>query len=156
MKYEYKFDKALSIFAKDIERIEQYYNGCYVGDFGMIKIDDDNKVTDLETIAAVFYRSTVDNPDHSNYFAIFYHPFKKIVAICDGLPLVDRKFVGLRVNSTNQVLISCHRHHCNFDSTNAFAIDGGFDYIRVIGDSTLTSLVDVTVDNGIVYVDDRQ
>jgi hypothetical protein len=108
---------------KQIEIIEQKYNGKYIFD-SCIK----NKHGDwLNFPVAIFY-NPVKHPEGSNYFGIYRNSYEDIM-ICDGISATE-EFNGLEIDG---IVIYSHFRH-DFREFSGVFIDGGRDYLRCGGE----------------------
>ena len=102
-------------------------------------------VIDIEykgNLCAVFYQP--DPPeDYDNYFALYWHyeyldpdtgPVNPRLMITDGSWIKDMKFTFIEADNGDQIM-SHYRHHFHTSPDKSVSIDGGQDYIRVIGNN---------------------
>lgn len=110
------------IFTKKIiKKLEEHYNGKYIGDF-------ENK---NGNIASLFYREFPNvELGHTNYFLLTDE------SISNGEYI--KNIVFNAVKSKRTYLISCYRHHYN--EKDGVFIDGGRDYLRTNVDNKIYKL----------------
>jgi hypothetical protein len=117
-------DNSCSFFTKEqIKKIEERYKGTYV--FESPLRDKEGRWT--SSPAAIFYTKKKHKISKSNYFAIFRSSDGLI--ICNGQSATTEPVTGL--TDGYNVVYSHHVHDYRELGNNA--IDGGRDYIRVIG-----------------------
>jgi hypothetical protein len=124
---------------KGIKIIEERYNAKYMG-YWCTKHGESWKETPVD----VFY---VENPDrskgHSNYFGMFRKG--ENVFITNAESCFADGMTGV-LSPDGEVGISRYRHH--MQAVGAGAIDGGRDYIKVIGEAVWYPTIRVTVEGG--------
>lgn len=107
-----------------IKKIEENYKGTYVFE-SPLKMADNNWTS---RPAAIFYTKKKHKVSKSNYFAIF--PSSNGMIICNGQSAVDGDIIGL--SDGYEVIYSHHVH--DYRTLGEAAIDGGRDYVRIVGD----------------------
>ncbi|MGZ8924461.1 MAG: hypothetical protein ACXW2E_01125 [Nitrososphaeraceae archaeon] len=114
-----------SILPIQIKKIEERFNGIFVGDFSLPQKDGNWS----EQPIAIFYNP---NPNkelgHTHYFGIFVTPDNKIV-ITNGEPAFKQPILGV-IADNNDIIYSRFRHDYRVSPDNSVWIDGGRDYCR--------------------------
>jgi hypothetical protein len=129
---------------KNINIIEKKYNGKYVIDSCLRGMYN----TWANFPAMIFY-SEIPHPQGSNYFAL-YKSFNEISEetnwmITDGASGVEGEFYGF-LFPDGELLHSRYRH--DYCRHGGIAIDGGRDYVHVIGDDESARGVKFKIVNG--------
>lgn len=110
----------------NIEKVEKHYNCTFVGDF-CIKDKSGQYTTDT---VALFWQEHPPVEGYSHYFALFVRG--QSVFITSGASVLDAS-INVVVTPAGEVVYSRHRHDYRQAKTSNFAIDGGRDYVRIIG-----------------------
>ena len=122
----------------DIEKVEKKYNATYVGDFPTKR-----KTGGWGSAGAVFYDPNPDlDKGHKSLFGLFFDFYNEKAVIYDATYLEGRVFTGVMLND-GEYLWSRDVH--DYREVPGGAIDGGFDYARVIGD---VKVVNLTIKKG--------
>lgn len=120
-----KIDTSSSQFsAEEIKRMEEHFNAKYICETS-IKDRNENWIN---IPVAVFWQDKA-HPQGSNYFGIFFGHMNQLM-ICDAISATLESFTGA-VNG-DEVIYSRYRH--DYRQGNGFAIDGGRDYVKIVGD----------------------
>lgn len=109
--------------SKQIKKLEEHYNGKYVFE-SPLKGADGNWT---RSTAAIFYTKKKHKVSKSNYFAIF--PTSNGMIICNGQSAVEGEIVGL----SDGYDVAYSRHVHDYRTIGQGAIDGGRDYVRIVG-----------------------
>jgi len=97
---------------------DQYPEAVFVGEF---------PVAPHANIAGSLFWQPNPPHDYSNYFLIYYNPFRESVYITSGKPQSETIYTGL-ITPNGDFIYSRHRHDCvNHDGC---MIDGGDAYVR--------------------------
>jgi len=110
---------------QQIKKIEENYKGTYVFE-SPLKMADGNWTS---RPAAIFYTKKKHKVSKSNYFAIFSSSNGMI--ICNGQSAVEGDIIGL--SDGYEVIYSHHVH--DYRTLGEAAIDGGRDYVRIVGNT---------------------
>lgn len=114
---------------REIRLIEKHYNVKYVVEIAA-KLKNGQW---SDTPAAVFYQNN-KHPTGSNYLGIFNDPSNNNWILFDALPTISQPWTGA-INKDGQVIFSRYRHDFRESPAKDFAIDGGRDYVRIVGDN---------------------
>lgn len=129
-----------------IEEVESRMNCTFVGDF-CIK---DRRGQFVEQTVAIFWQETPPQEGYSNYFALFVRDGK--VYITSGETAFDSPIYGI-VARNGEIVYSRHRWDCRSSSDGSVMIDGGRDYMRLVGDTSISAQqVELKVNGPIVEV----
>lgn len=116
----------------DIKTVEKKYNATFVGDFPI------KTPQGWGSAGAVFYQA---NPDtslgHKHLFGLHYNPFTQQAVIYDASYLDGMKFTGAMLDDG---MYAWSRDRHDYRQVPGGALDGGFDYTRVIGNPKLATL----------------
>jgi hypothetical protein len=125
-----------------IKKIEKSHCAIYVSDLCIKTLSGSWSDTPL----AIFYNENPPNPDYSNYFGVYYISLKKSFIITNGLSAVSSPITGI-ASSDGEVVYSRYGHDFRSLSNNEGSIDGGRNYLRVLGspDGTFPSTVELQV-----------
>jgi hypothetical protein len=122
-----------------IKIIEERYNAKYMGYWC-----SNHGGRWQEVPLDVFY---VENPDpskgHSNYFGMFRKGIH--VAITDASSCFSEPITGV-LCPDGEVAVSRYRH--DYRNAGSGAIDGGRDYLKLVGEAVYYPKIKVTVDGG--------
>lgn len=116
----------------DVEQVERKYNATFVGDF-CVKGRNGDYVT---TTAAVFWQETPPDPSYSNYFALIIQLGD--LYITSGASAVEKPIDAV-VAKDGEIVYSRHRHDYRTSGDGSVTVDGGRDYVRLIGDSSINA-----------------
>jgi len=114
-----------------VKPVEEKYNATFVGDFCVRNKRDGSYHT---STAAVFWQETPPVAGYSNYFAIIEQG--GALYITDGSTAVDKP-IGAVVAQNGDIVYSRHRHDYRTSPDGSVTIDGGRDYMRLIGDYSI-------------------
>ncbi|UTS52094.1 hypothetical protein [Synechococcus phage BUCT-ZZ01] len=143
-----KIDTTIRYFNEDtIKKIEEIKDAVFVCES---QIKQANGWSDSPV--AIFYGKDTHPVSKSRYFGIFFRG--ETPYICDGQSAVDEDFVGIVDNDV--VYFSSARHHFN-PTPNGFAIDGGRDYFRILGNETgFPKMVKLYIEDGVVKIREEE
>jgi len=81
--------------------------------------------------SALFYTDAITHQDHSNWFAMTVVDGRLMIS--NGKSCVDpsNRLIGIKTSSG--ILYSTHRHDYKYHEADDVAIDGGRDYVKIIG-----------------------
>lgn len=119
-----KFDK--SEIVADIPAVEKQYNATFVGDF-CIK---DQRGNYIDRTVAIFWQTTPPVEGYSNYFGLFVRDGQGYIT--SGATAFDKPIDAI-VTPTGEVVYSRYRHDFRKAETADFYVDGGRDYMRIVG-----------------------
>lgn len=123
--------KCPSITGLDIAKIEELYtqlNGApvkYVMDTSI----KNTKGNWSDQPVALFYCEKRHEVSDSHYFVIYCDLFDSLSYVANGQSAVDHTYTGLVLN--NEIYYSRYRH--DFRQVGPDTIDGGLDYVRLMG-----------------------
>lgn len=86
----------------------------------------------------VFYRATPHPKFGNRYFGLFYHPFRECTMITNADSIEELEFGMIQVDGTYYY---SQTHH-DYKTVGDQFIDGGRQYIRSSGDTTIFKVVD--------------
>lgn len=121
-----------------IRRIEESYKATYLLD-SALKTRDGWAMTS----GAIFY-TEVAHPEGSNYFAMYIDPETDCLMITNAGWIEGMEFTFMEVGGA--LYHSADRH--DYVVREGYAIDGGRDYLRTMGDP---KLVTYAIENGKFY-----
>lgn len=121
----------------DISKVEKRYNAKYVFES---PLQTSGGWRDEPSL--IFYCEK-PHPEGSNYFAISRSGSEFVIS--DGISAVETPITGIR-DSDGTILYSRCRHDFRTAPLSSVSIDGGRDYLRVVGDHS--QLVQLQVVNG--------
>lgn len=111
----------------DIKKVEAKYNAKYVGDF-CLKTKSGHW---SETPAAIFWQETPPVEGYSNYFGILDQ--SGTIYITSGASAFSEPIEGI-VARNGEVNFSRSRHDFHSSADGSVMVDGGRDYMRILGD----------------------
>lgn len=109
----------------DVKRVEKKYNATYVGDFCL-----KTKNGWSDSPVAIFWQETPPVEGYSNYFGIFVQ--NDTLYITSGASAFAEPIDGI-VADNGEVIFSRYRHDFHESSDHSVMVDGGRDYMRVLG-----------------------
>lgn len=124
----------------NIEAIEATHNATFVGDFCVR-----GKYGWVEAIAALFWQEKPPAEGYSNYFAIVYQ--QGAFYITSGQSAAVEPITAL-VARDGEIVYSRHRHDCRTSNDGSVTVDGGRDYLRLVGDYSIQAKQVKLVING--------
>lgn len=134
----------------DLMAVEEKYNAQFVGDF-CIKDRNGNYTTN---VAAVFWQPTPPAPHTNEYFALFIQQGSLYIA--DGTSAVEKPIDAI-IAANGEIVYSRHRHDYRVSSDGSVTVDGGRDYMRLVGDRSLTApRVQLVVDGPRIEIKDAE
>jgi hypothetical protein len=110
----------------NLPAVEEKYNAQFVGDF-CIK----SKHGWSEQPVAIFWQETPPVEGYSNYFGVFVQD--DTVYITSGASAFAEPIEGI-VARNGEVIFSRYRHDYHSSTDGSVTVDGGRDYLRVLGD----------------------
>lgn len=113
-----------------LEEIKKRKNATYIGDF-CVKTKNGGW---SERSISIFYCEIPPNPEYSKYFGIFLDHLSTRVMITDGSSAFSEPITGI-ASSTGEVVYSRNRHDYRSLANGEGCIDGGRDYLRMLGGS---------------------
>lgn len=113
-----------------IDAVEQHFGATFVGDFCLRAASGEY----ANFPAAVFWVEKPSNPEHTNYFALYFNVNGNLM-ITNGVPAVDQPIVGIRADD-GEVVYSSYRWDYRTSKDGSVWIDGGRDYVRAPTTST--------------------
>ena len=120
-----KIDRESCNFNKEaITKIEEIRNATYICDT-QVKAKNGGWA---DPCVSIFYQET-PHPEGSNYFGLYYDGDNNLM-VCNALSATLEPFTGVEVNGV--IYFSRYRH--DFREVGGVAIDGGRDYVRLVGD----------------------
>lgn len=129
---------------EQIKKVEHYYNASWVGtidckDLFWVETPDKSKG---HSNYFVFYRKDSIGLNGSITIGDFY--------IANGIPFLpkDNIFHAIRVKDSNEILISTHVHDFHSDVSGNVLIDGGQEYLRVVGEPSSWERVSLKLEHG--------
>jgi hypothetical protein len=111
----------------NVAAVEKKYNATYVGDF-CLKTKGGNW---SEVPAAIFWQEIVPVEGYSNYFGIIDQ--NGTLYITSGASAFSEPIEGI-VARNGEVNFSRYRRDFHYSADQSIAVDGGRDYLRVLGD----------------------
>lgn len=127
-----------SLLPFNIEVVENKYNAKFVGDFPI------KTKHGWGSPSAVFYQANPDiDKGHSHLFG-FVMTLSDEAVVFDASYLDGHTFYGVKVG--DEYVWSRYSH--DFRDVPGGALDGGFDYLRVIG--SVKDIVELQIVNGVV------
>ena len=111
----------------DVKKVEEKYNAKYVGDF-CLKTKNGNW---SESPAAIFWQETPPIEGYCNYFGLIVQD--GTIYITSGASAFSEPIEGV-VARNGEVNFSRYRHDFHYSEDGSIAVDGGRDYLRVLGD----------------------
>jgi hypothetical protein len=146
----------------NIKKIEKHYNASYVGDFCLDRHFGQTGKSPYWTDYpyAVFYTETPAKPEYSNYFGMCLrwlpHETSSVVIITNAISAATGYWDGM-VADNGEIVYSRYRHEFHSSKDGSVAVDGGRDYIKVMGHITnprvrLSIVRDKIVVNDVLYL----
>lgn len=130
----------------DVEKVEKKYNATFVGDFC---IKDRNGEYTTQTVA-IFWQETPPVQGYSHYLGLLWRD--DTLMITSGETAFDSPITAL-VASNGEIVYSRHRHDFRTSKDGSVTIDGGRDYVRIVGDySVRAPQVRLTVVGPVIQV----
>lgn len=141
-------------------------NGYHLSSDGIVKVENkygakflgpycirDKRESWSEQPVDVFYQPNPDtSKGHSEYFGIYMDALAGSVYICNAQTAFSEPMTGI-VADNGQVVVSRWRHECRRSLDGSVTIDGGRDYVRLIGDKSINAKkVKVGIRAGEFYV----
>jgi hypothetical protein len=111
----------------DVTKVEKKYNATYVGDF-CLRTKSGNW---SDSPVAIFWQETPPVEGYSNYFGILEQ--HGTLLITSGASAFSEPIEGI-VARNGEVNFSRYRHDFHYSTDGSVAVDGGRDYMRVLGD----------------------
>lgn len=125
--------------------VELKMNAVFLADVGIV----DDKGTHHTQTGALFWQETPPYPEYSNYFLIFQQNGRAFIT--SGANSAAQ-VINAYITEAGEVVYSRHRHDYRQSKTGGFAIDGGRDYVRIIGDTGRAVPVQLKFDGPVVRV----
>lgn len=129
----------------DIEKVEQLRNCTFVGDFCL----KNGSGAFIPHTVAVFWQENPPVEGYSNYFALFFQNGQTYIT--SGASAVEDPITAL-VTPAGEVVYSRDRWDCRQAETASFMIDGGRDYVRIVGDIGQSRWATLTFDGPTINV----
>lgn len=126
---EYTIDYGKTTHPFNVGEVEKKHGAKYVGQF-CVKVKGGRWSDEM---IPIFYVETPEKPEYSNYFGLFVRNGKAYIT--DGVSAFSEPIVGI-VGSTGAVVYSRCRHDFRSLPNDEGSIDGGRDYLRVLGGAT--------------------
>lgn len=132
----------------DIKKLEGIKNAKFVCELAI-----KGKFGWTESPAQIYYQETPPVPGYSNYFALIYQMGQ--LYITTGESVVGIPIEGIETEA-GEIIFSRFRHDFRKAQTADVSVDGGLDYLRVVGDIHSKKNVVLTIKDGsLVVVDDK-
>lgn len=134
----YLKDQGKTSLPIDLDYVEQRYNAKYVGDFCIrTKFG-----WQQDSCAAIFWQETPPVAGYSNYFALVFQMShiddKPTLFITSGASAFEKPIVGI-VADNGEVVHSRYAHDFRSSTDFSVTIDGGQDYVRLVGDKSMNA-----------------
>lgn len=131
-----------------VPKIEEMYNARYLLE---TQLRLKRSWTDFPLL--LFWQDVVEHPNGSNVFGIYTKGTDDSIMITNGLAAFEEPIEAIVVDGV--VHYSHYRH--DFRSVGDVAIDGGRDYIRLVGNNLRNvKRVQIILDNGFLRVIDEK
>lgn len=116
----------------DVDKVEAKYNAKFVGDF-CLKGRNGDYVTNT---AAVFWQETPPVEGYSHYFALVFQGGTLFIA--NGASAFDSPIIGV-VARDGEIVYSRHRHDFRTSKDGSVTVDGGRDYLKLVGEYAINA-----------------